>query len=459
MNQGPHQATPGSLKSRVLRSGGWSLVGFVFRHGIRFVSSLVMTRLLVPEMFGVMAITSLVMAGLAMFSDLGLRQNAVQSKRGEEASFLNTVWILQIARGFLLWFMAGLLSLVIAFANHQGFMPTGSVYSAAELPYVIAVASAGVAIAGFESTKVYEASRHLLLSRLTLIEIVVQMVAFGCMLAWVAVDRTIWALVAGGIVSYLLRAVLSHTHLEGISNRLQWDQDAFKEIVSYGKWIFASSILGFLVKSGDRILLGALVSTGTLGVYEIAYSIFEAIEQLFSKIMVNVSFPALSQIARERRSDLRKTYYKFHLPIASLAYFISGALFVAGPSLIAVLYDERYREAGWMLSILAIPIANIPARLSEQSFLAMGIPRLLSNITTVRLVSIYSLVPLGFYSWGLEGAIWGIALSHFSRWPLIIYYGNKMNLLDLRKELMVLPLIPAGAFAGYLFQLFVGKIA
>lgn len=190
MNLGPHRATPGSLKSRVLRSGGWSLVGFFFRHGIRFGSSLVMTRLLMPEMFGIMAIASLMLAGLTMFSDLGLRQSAVQSTRGEEASFLNTVWILQIARGILLWFLAGLVSLAIAFANNLGFMPQGSVYSSAELPYVIAVASLGVAIAGFESTKVYEASRHLLLSRLTLIEIAVQLVAFGCMLAWVAVDRT-----------------------------------------------------------------------------------------------------------------------------------------------------------------------------------------------------------------------------------------------------------------------------
>jgi O-antigen/teichoic acid export membrane protein len=90
--------------------------------------------------------------------------------------------------------------------------------------------------------------------------------------------------------------------------------------------------MGFLVKSGDRILLGGLVSAGTLGVYDIAYGIFEAVEQLFSRLMVNVSFPALSQIARERRGDLRSTYYKFHLPIASFAYFISGLLAVLAPA-------------------------------------------------------------------------------------------------------------------------------
>jgi O-antigen/teichoic acid export membrane protein len=137
-------------------------VGFSSATGFRFGSSLVMTRLLMPEMFGIMAIASLMLAGLTMFSDLGLRQSAVQSTRGEEASFLNTVWILQIARGILLWFLAGLVSLAIAFANNLGFMPQGSVYSSAELPYVIAVASLGVAIAGFSQQR-FMASRHLLL--------------------------------------------------------------------------------------------------------------------------------------------------------------------------------------------------------------------------------------------------------------------------------------------------------
>lgn len=434
-------------------------MGFFFRHGIRFGSNLVMTRLLMPEMFGIMAIASLILAGLAMFSDLGLRQNAVQSTRGEEVVFLNTVWIVQIVRGILLWFIACILSLVIAFANNLGFVQPESVYAAAELPYVIAIASFGVAIAGFESTKVYEASRQLSLSRLTKIEITTQLVAFLCMLAWAIVDQTIWALVAGSIISHILRAILTHTNLKGTSNRWQWDHAAFKEIFSYGKWVFASSILGFLVKSGDRILLGALVNAATLGVYAIAYLIYEAIEQLFSRIMVNVSFPALSEIARERRSDLRNTYYKFHFPIASLAYFIAGMLIIEGPHLIAVLYDERYHDAGWMLSILAISITSIPVRLSEQSFLALGIPRLLSNITTLHLFTIYTFVPFGFYSLGLEGAIWGLALSNFSRWPLIIYYGNKMKLLDLRRELVVLPFIPVGALTGYLIKLVVERLA
>jgi len=57
-----------------------------------------MTRILVPEMFGVMAIATMVTVVLWLLSDLGIRQNIVQSGRGDDPAFLDTAWVIQIAR-------------------------------------------------------------------------------------------------------------------------------------------------------------------------------------------------------------------------------------------------------------------------------------------------------------------------------------------------------------------------
>jgi hypothetical protein len=63
---------PISLRQRVLKAGAWTLAGFGASQVIRFGSNLLMTRLLVPEMFGVMAVANVVMVGLSLFSDIGL---------------------------------------------------------------------------------------------------------------------------------------------------------------------------------------------------------------------------------------------------------------------------------------------------------------------------------------------------------------------------------------------------
>lgn len=159
-----------------------------------------MTRLLVPQMFGVMAIAMMVITGLHMFSDIGLRQNIIQSSRGADSNFLNTAWTVQITRGLLLWLLALCISLLIFIADHIGLAPKTSVYSDPILPCVIAAVSISAVISGLQSTKFSEASRHLALGRITQIQIAAQVVGFICMIAWALIDRSIWALVAEAFV-------------------------------------------------------------------------------------------------------------------------------------------------------------------------------------------------------------------------------------------------------------------
>ena len=127
-----------------------------------------MTRLLVPEMFGVMAIAGTVMMGLAMFSDLELKPSIIHSKRGDDPVFLNTAWVTQIFRGALLWFFAILVSLLIYCANHLSLVPKDTVYSDSILPFVIAILALTGIVAGFEINKIARSQpQHLASARRT----------------------------------------------------------------------------------------------------------------------------------------------------------------------------------------------------------------------------------------------------------------------------------------------------
>src|SRR5207249_473739 len=154
--------------------------------------------------------------GLVMLSDVGLKPSVVQSKRGNESIFLNTAWVTQVVRGFVLWGFAVGVSLLIPFAGHLGLIPGEGVYENPILPYVIVALSFTTIISGFESTKVLQANRDLLLAKVTGIEIASQVFGLFVMVVWVLIDRSIWALVAGSLSSSLARTVLSHTRLPGM---------------------------------------------------------------------------------------------------------------------------------------------------------------------------------------------------------------------------------------------------
>src|ERR1700741_128313 len=387
----------GGLRARVLRAGGWTVAGFALSQAIRFGANLVMTRLLLPEMFGVMAIATMVMYALALFSDLGLRQSIVQSRRGREAAFLNTAWAVQIGRGIAVWIAALAIGALLLALQRTGIVPPDSVSPHPSLPPVVVILSLCAVIAGFESTKLCEASRSLALGRITQIDIAAQIAGVLCMLAWAAVDRSIWALVAGGLCAVAARTLLSHGWLPGTANRWQWESAAFREIIGLGKWIFAASILGFFVNSADRLILGALASAAVVRVSVIASLIFNSVEEVLGRIVGEVSYPELSEVARECPADLRLRYYQFHLAVGLPACVAAGVLMISGGPLVAALYDARYAQAGWMLEVLALALGPLPFPVATQCFLVLGEPRVMAQVGVIRLAAVSLLTPAGFH--------------------------------------------------------------
>lgn len=437
-----------TLRQRVFRAGGWSFAGYGVSQALRLGGTLIMTRLLAPEMFGIIAIATLVTVVLGMLSDVGLQQNIVQSRRGDEPAFLNTAWVIQIIRGGGLWLIALLLSVVLHYANQHDLFATNSVYASSLLPAVIAVSSFAAVIAGFASTNIATACRHFNQQRVVQIEVIAQTVALGVMVVVGIVTRSVWALVAGGLVATLTGTVLSHLWMAGLRNRFQLEGKALRELVGFGKWILVSSAVGILAINGDRIILGAYVDAHTLGLYAIAVLIAGAIEGLLGRIFSTVSLPALSEVARNNFHGLRDVYYKLRMPGDLLLLFISGLLFTAGHLAIDLLYDDRYAAAGEMLQVLALSLLTARFGVAHQIYLAIGVPHYLAIINTVRFIALFALVPLLYHLGGLDAAIWGIALHGLATLPFICFFNKKLRLNDWRRELQVLVAFPAGFACG-----------
>lgn len=440
------------MTRRVIGASVWTFAGYGLGFVIRLGSNLLLTRLLVPEMFGVTTIATVVLVGLSMFSDVGLGQVIIRSRRGDDPVFANTVWTTQIVRGFLLWILAILVSAILTFGAGLGLVGQHSVYADPNLPPVIAILAATALIDGFASTKGAQSRRNIDLGRLTQIDIVTQLVGVFCMFAWVYFDRSIWALVAGALAGSFVRTILTHAWLQGHANRLQWNSAAFREIFGFGKWIFFSSILGFLVATSDRLLLGGLIGAAALGVYSIAFTMANAIDLVMTRLVAAVALPALSEIVRERPENLKRSYYRFFGAIAAVCYFASGVLIVFGQDLISLLYDNRYADAGWMLQILVVGAVAVPYQVAIQCFLALGMPQIHSRVLLVRLVALVCGIAAGFHWFGLPGALWGIVVSQVLPVFASLFWLARLKLLDLKREALLLAIIPLGMFAGQLLS-------
>lgn len=438
-----------TLRKRIINAASWTMGGHVFSQFLRLASNLIMTRLLVPEMFGVMAIANVVMIGLAMMSDVGIRQHIIQSSRSDSEDFINTAWVVQIIRGGILCAFGLFISWSFILLADSSLWSSSSVYADPILPYVIGILSFTAVISGLESTNLAMANRNLVMNKVVKIELISQFTGIILMVTWAYIDRTIWALVVGAIVSSLVKTALSYTMLPGNKNRICWKKKSLHELLHFGKWIFLTSILGFLVINGDRLILGGLIDAKLLGIYTIALFIASAVQNILGKIIGSIALPALSEVVRNRPEDLKKVYYKFRFPVDVITFFLAGVLFISGGVIIDLLYDVRYSAAGFMLEILSIALIMERYSLTNQCYIAMGKPSLMIPVISTRMFFLYVGLPVMYYIYGLNAAIWSIVAATYATLPVTLYYKIKNGLLDIYKEVFTIPFFFLGIVAGY----------
>lgn len=445
-----------TLRERMLRAGVWTVAGYAASQALRLGSNLIMTRLLAPEMFGVMAIAFSAIMLLSMFSDVGVRQNIVQSARGDDPEFLDSAWVLQIVRGVALWLAALILCAGLTIAGTKGVFPENSVFALPILPWVIAITSLVSVIAGFQSTKIALAQRHFEQKALVRVELTGQLCSVVVMVAVGLATRSIWSLVAGTLAGALVSSLLSHLWTTGPKNRFRVEREAFSELLRFGKWVFVSSGATVLASVGDRLLLGFFASADILGLFAIAALFVATVEGVIGRLMVSVTLPALSEIARENPGRLRDAHYRLRLPCDVAMLFAAGVLSQTGQMIVDLLYDSRYSGAGPMLQVLALALFASRYEVTHQIYLALGRTEYLALLNAVRAAALFALVPTLYLCAGLDAAVWGIALHRVATLPVIFALNARLGLNNFLRELQLLLPFPAGVTAGYLLSIAIG---
>ena len=419
-----------SLKSRVLgeglgaraiRGSALTFLGYGGAQFMRLLSNLILTRLLFPEAFGLMALVQVFMAGLQMFSDTGTATSILQSKRGDDPAFLNTAWTAEIVRGALLWLI------ILASAG-----AVAAFYAQPMLAELLPVAGLVVVIQSLRSTKIVVANRHLLMGRITVLELASQFIGILTMIGLAWAYESVWALVVGTLVATSVRTVLSHTWFPGPSNRLQFERDAFWELFHFGKFIFVASIAGFLVNHADRGILGKFIDIGELGIYNIAYFL-ATVPMMLSKMLGNrIMIPLYRERPPVESADNLWKARRARLSLFAVLFAMTFFTALLGDWIIWLLYEPEYAYAGPILVLL--PLAYLPFILNNaysSLLLSAGNSRTFTMQTVVLAIVQMIMLLWGVSNYGVIGAILAPPLASLLLYPMIAYFAHRQGGLDL----------------------------
>jgi O-antigen/teichoic acid export membrane protein len=384
-----------SLKRRIIRSTVWIISSEATNSLLHLVSNLILTRLLFPEAFGLMALVYVFIRGVHLFSDVGLRPCIIQNRQGDDPVFLNTAWTIQVVRGILIWIVTCAIALPLAYFYRQP-----------QMLWLLPVVGLNSIVTGFFPTKLILCDRHLQQGRVTILQILANLFGLTCMalLAWRF--ASIWALVAGEMLNNLATLVMSHSGLlPGMSNRFGWNREVRQEIYHFGKWIFLSTLLAYLTSHADRLLFGKLIPLDLLGVYAIGVTIAKLTLNLIAKLNLSVTMPAYAR-SIDTGADIEPVYHRAHKSILILGGACLSFLIVYGPLLVQILYDSRYQKAGWIVQLLAVgQWFAVISSANGSALVAIGKPRGMAAGNLVMLVSLMALVPVSFVHFGFKGAL------------------------------------------------------
>lgn len=387
----------------------WVFIGTGSYQLIRFASNLILTRLLFPEAFGIMAIVNAIMIGLGQLSDVGLREGVINSDRAHTPEFMRTAWTLQVLK-----------SLVIALLAFAIAWPAAHFYEEPLLLPVIAVTAITMLMQGFRSIALLAYDKRMDLKTQVKCDLFIQTTSVAVVIIWAAIWPNIWALVAGHLVAATLEIFLSYKLFTGHFSRFAWDKETVSGMFHFGKWILISSTVSYITMQASPLIMGGFISMSELGTYSLAAGLASMILLLAYDLSRRVLHPYF-RASFDKGSGfrvVRDIRLLFNCGFALIC--IIFALF--GDQLILFLYDDRYIAAGWMLQILAIGQIGRSFSGTLMPFLiAKGDSFSQMTVSACGAALLIVLIILGGTYFGSEGVIMGYALTGLLTHPIMIF--------------------------------------
>lgn len=419
--------------------GTSSLIGLSgLRSVLRLGSNLILTRLLAPEAFGVMAILMSVMYILTMLTDLGFKAYVTRHENAND-ELLKTVWTVRFLRNILL--SSVMLLGAGAFAH---------LYANPEVAPAIMVMAAIFSIESVASLAFETGQRERRVLRISFVEFGKFLITSIVTLIAAVFLRNYWAVVVGMFAGSFYLVFASYVLIPSRPVGFRLNRDDLVDLWRFSKYVIPSSMITIVLMQADKILVANLFPLAELGKYMLAVTITQAVTVVIVSYTNRVFFPLMAQTEREDPASAGRVFYDSRLRLTLFLAFAIGGLIGGGPLAAQILFNDNYLGTGLYLSILAVGcLSALIARPALSGLVAKGYIRTNLIVSILKLIWLMVAVPAAYHFWGAIGIIIAFALAEAAILPYLWRRQMQYGLFDFRFEALIFAAAGAGALIGY----------
>lgn len=434
---GARHLVAGWRRNRLVRHSAMVALCQLAVQAVRFGSNVVLAALLSPAIFGVLALVTAVRTGVELLTDIGINQSIVVSDDGGEREFVETAWGLQIVRGVMLAGIGALISFPVAW-----------LYGRSELALLLLVGSVGSIVSGIARPGPALLQRHRQMSRLVIQRLAVAASSALISVAFAIIMPTAMSMVLANLAALCAAVAVSFVILPLPGYRPRVIADYRRKIVSFGKWIFLSSLIYFFATNFDRLYLPAYIPLAVFGVYGIARSLADVVVQTVVQISQLVVLPA---VARSKDAIGKRRPRLGQLRFLGLAVIDAavGMLIACGDLIILTVFDARYSLGAAILPILlAGTWFSIHASVYEATLLGLGKTHPMVGGNAARFLSSVIGLPIALAAGGLLPAIAVIAVADLPRYAWLTWQAHRARVSFAWQEPVLLLTLLTSAIAA-----------
>ena len=362
----------GSVLSLLNQSGN-KIVGML--------STLILVRLLLPEDFGVIAITLLIINVTESLGDLG-PSNYIIQKKDLIDSDVNTAWTLTLSIKILI--SASLILLTPVFST---FFDTES------LTTTLPILALGMVIAGFASPKLLVMGRNMEYGIPFKISILQKITSASGTVIAAFIFRDYRALVVGHLLSTISYLTFSYYFayqkpiftLINIKN--QW---------SFSRWIVKSTVIGQIRGNIDSGFAAKFLGVEFIGPYQIMKYYSSLPLSLLVQPILTPLVAALSKI-KDNTYHFNKQFEKICLLMGSLALILFTVLHGMSTTIVFVIFGENWVDYSYIFKMFSYFLIVSPVSICfGKALVSMG---------KVKPIFVFDMIALGLLVFVVGGML------------------------------------------------------
>jgi lipopolysaccharide exporter len=392
---------------------------------VRLASSLILTRLLTPSVYGIFAILMSFVFTIELLSDVGPAALLIRHPRGGEAAFVHTIWTIRLGRGLINFAILFLSAPLIA-----------RLYGQPTLIGPCRLLSVNFLLTGAESMAYILAQRNQKARIGNYAEFCSNIVMTFVVIGLAFILRNVYALLFGFLLQRTMLAVASHFLYREIGVGIAFDREAVREQFRFARVVTPSSIITMMLNQYDKLIFLRLFNSALLGVYSIAGNMLAPVKSIITNNARLILYARCAEYFRSDRATARERYYKENRKLIFLGLLLPAVVAGFSQSLVSVLYDPRYEFGGYVLMVLGLAaVVSALFNASENVLVAAGLTHAVLVGNAFLLASLVPASLLGYYLFGLKGFLWfnlGAALIPLT---YVYYQQHRLKLLDSRAEL------------------------